>query len=723
MSRAQDDFYNHVNKSWLDSNQIPSEYSRWGGFTKLYDDGLKNQIELVKGLFDKESLTTQEAKIAAIWKASNIRFTDWAGGLGNCDPIHKELDMMDDIFKINDRSVSGDEADAVMINRIAEYLHYSQINGICNVFDFDKGSDLTNANNVVLDFSTSGLSLPGREYYIEDNFADKRELFKTHLENVSKMINLGDDFVSNVLETEHELAKYKMKQEQSRDYDKYYTNTTLTDLYTKINDLNSNESKEDNYNESDKNFKLTNLQIDVSCLFFEKLYELFDFRTVLQENYTKNFENNDGEEPTECHQKVEHITAYDGDGIRRTLMFVLNKNNFMKYRSFLQYKIICSFKGYCTKELDDEFFNFYSKQLMGQEIQTPDDKRSIQIVNAYAGEMLGKVYVDNYFPEHCKEDVRQMICRTLAIMKQSISDNDWLTEDTKIKALTKLDNFNYKIGYPDVWKDYSKFDITDNDSLYDISKKAKKWLLDTEFFGKLNTLKDKNEWHMTPQTVNAYFDPTQNEIVFPAAILQPPFYHQTRDTIDFDTGDESNVDLVKAANLGAICVVIAHEITHGYDDQGRKFDADGNLNDWWTPRDICMFTSKTDHMVEQSEKYRFIDNNKEYKLNPQLTMGENLADLGGLSLSLKTMMRDLHDKEMDAAYIRASQRVLFKSYANVWKEKSKPDGMINRMTSDPHSPPDFRTNLVKNMDEFYDAFDVQDTDEMYIPPAKRVRMW
>ena len=231
----------------------------------------------------------------------------------------------------------------------------------------------------------------------------------------------------------------------------------------------------------------------------------------------------------------------------------------------------------CKKELNDEFFDFYSRKLSGQEEQKPAEKRSIGIVNQYAGEMMGKVFVATEFPPECKAEVSRMITDTIEVMKESIHNADWLTPATRDKALLKLAKFRVKIGYPDVWKDYSDFDVKTGDSLYIISKKAVAWKLRTEFFEKLNSVLDRNEWHMTPQTVNAYFSPTQNEIVFPAAILQPPFYHRSADTVDFDVGSETafatadapmaehlaGFDVAAAANFGGIGAVIAHEITHG----------------------------------------------------------------------------------------------------------------------------------------------------------------
>lgn len=618
--------------------------------------------------------------------------------------------------------------DEDIVNRL-QYLHYSKMNGIRNVLDFDKGSDLTNANNVLLDISTCGLSLPDRDYYTEEKFASKRDMFRTHLENIVRLIgsdcSLDENFVENVLSFELELAKYTMKSDQRRRYDEYYTNTTLDKLYTEINDLRSLAAKEQNYDETERGFKMSPEQIQLTGKLLEKLYETFDIKNTLRINHAKNFGENDDTAP-----HVESITAFDGDGFRRVLTMILKPENLPKYRAFLQYKIVTACKKFCTRDLDEEFFDFYFRKLNGQEEQKPIDKRAIANVELYGGEMLGKLFVARYFPEEYKADVEHKIHQILETMKKSIEVNDWLTPATKEKAKEKLIKFRLKIGYPDKWKDYSEFNIKEGDSLYEISKEAVRWKLKVNFYEKVNSILDRTEWLMTPQTVNAYFMPTQNEIVFPAAILQPPFYHQSKDTIDFDIEQEVNMapnfDAVASANFGGILAVIAHEITHGYDDKGRKFNGDGNLDDWWTQEDTQLFTSKADIMGKQAETYVYVDvedDNKEYTLNPQLTMGENLADLGGLGLSLGALMIQLEKEGADPEMIRASQRVLFKSFANIWKQNSKKEYKIRCITSDPHSPCDFRANLVKNMNEFYEAFEIKEGDKMYLAPEERVRMW
>lgn len=713
-----DDFYLAVNNKWLQdpANAIPAGYSKWGGFVKLADDGRKKQIELVKNLRSKSDKTSEESKILAVWEASERRFESWRNATANYDAVLTALNALNAFF-IN--------SDSDFASRIAECLHHTSVNGLNNVLNFGTESDLVNSNNSVLNLSPSGLSLPGRDYYFDDNFKSKRELYKKHLENVRAIINpffkLDENFVDNVLSFETNLAKFTMTDEQARYYSDYYTNTTLTDLYENIDSLKFYSKKLENYDNNEKEFVLSNNQRELIKTFFEKLYDLFNFRDVLKNNRDKNFIQKNIQNPPH----IEHIVAYDGDGIRRILAFILDESNVNRYRSYLQYNIICSLNSFCTKELNDEIFDFYSRNLTGQAEQKSEDLRSINLVNNYAGEMLGKLYVAEYFPEKHKHDIKNIINTILEVMKDSLQKNDWLTETTKNKALLKLSKFTVKVGYPDVWKDYNDLDINVTDSLYDIFLKVKKWSLQREFYDKINAVVDKTEWHMDPQTVNAYFSPTHNEIVFPAGILQPPFYNKSIQDLDFDIDEElkstiNHSNFVLSANLGGIGAVIAHEITHGYDDKGKKFDGDGNLNNWWTDDDALLFKNKTDLMAEQASQCNFVVDGAKYTLNAGLTMGENLADLGGISLVLQASNKRDY---VDSNESRANTRVLFKSFANIWKRNIKDDTKIIQITTDPHSLADFRANLVKNIDEFYEAFDIKETDKMYIPRSKRVRMW
>ena len=724
MTSAKENFYEHVNEKWLQDpdNAIPSDYSSWGGFVKLHDTSLVNQINLVKKIdVTKFSKDHDEYKVKCLDRASQKRFESWNDGTANLSPIISELEHFN---RIIDMDGEDHDQDRNYIKKLAHYVHYSDVNGIENVMDFDKGSNLDNVNEVLLDFSVGGLSLPSREYYKTSELKEKYELFSKHLENVKRILNseeLSDTFVEDVLKFENFLADYSMTQSQSREYDSYYTLTDLTGLYSDLNELKSLEGKEENYSEEERNFKLSDEKLETCKEFFEELYKLYNFREVLEANHKKNgFDTNDS---------PFRLTAFDGDGIRRVLNLLLDENNMQIYKSFMHYKIISAFKSYATKELDDEYFDFYSRKLGGQQEQKPEEKRTMGLINAYAGEMMGKIYIKEYFPEESKEGMKTLVNSVLEIMKVSLETNDWLTQETKEKALEKLGVFRTKIGYPDSagWKDYSKLVLDYDSDLYTISKKYKAWGLHVNFLDKLNSKLDREEWHMTPQTVNAYFSPTQNEIVFPAAILQPPFYHASSETIDFDMSEEIDCPenlRVLSANYGGIGAVIAHEITHGYDDKGRKFDGNGNLNDWWNSSDAELFKQKTELMVKSVEKYAFFSANEDvHKMDAQLTMGENLADLGGLSLSLKALQDVLNKDGIEGETYRCCLRVFFKSWANVWKQNITEDKRVMLLKVDPHAPTDFRGNMVQHIAEFYTSFDVTEGDGMWLPPDERMKMW
>ena len=545
-----EDFYSYVNQEWLDdpNNSIPDDYSSWGGFTQLYDDSLNNQINMVKTITANSSvnLNTEEKKISAIWNASSDRFNKWSKNESDYSPIIVEINNISMHLNrdyTSTRSCSNSSSENIYVTNLANYLHYSQETGIGNVLDFDKGSDLLKTDNIVLDISTSGLSLPTREYYFEDTYSEKLTLFKKHLQNVKTIVEnntnlvLDSNFVDNIISFEKKIAKYTMKPEQSRRYDEYYTNTTLSNLYKDINSIKSLDIKSQNYEDNDKNLSLNSEEVASTEIFFERLYKLFNFRQILKINVEKNFDITDNNKPI-----TEHITVYDGDAIRRCLHLIFDMKNLNEYKSFLIYKVITSFYSISSKELDDEFFDFYQRKMNGQKTQKTEDKRNICIVNQLAGEMMGKIYVDKYFSENDKSKIEGMIDDVLSIMKDSLENNDWLTSPTKKEALYKLSKFSYKIGYPDKWKDYSKLNISPNMSLYEIFKESQKWKLQVEFYDKINSKVDKDEWHMTPQTVNAYYSPTLNEIVFPAAILQPPFYHKSIDTIKSYLDNQDNLE-------------------------------------------------------------------------------------------------------------------------------------------------------------------------------------
>ncbi|MGV0799596.1 M13-type metalloendopeptidase, partial [Mycolicibacterium elephantis] len=337
-------------------------------------------------------------------------------------------------------------------------------------------------------------------------------------------------------------------------------------------------------------------------------------------------------------------------------------------------------------------------------------KRAVSVVESLMGDAVGKLYVARHFPPHAKERMDELVANIREAYRVSINSLDWMTPQTREKALAKLDKFTPKIGYPKKWRDYSALVIT-RDDLYGNYQRGYAVEYDREM-AKLGGPVDRDEWFMTPQTVNAYYNPGMNEIVFPAAILQPPFF-------DADADD--------AANYGGIGAVIGHEIGHGFDDQGAKYDGDGNLVDWWTDQDRTEFGARTKKLIEQYDEYvpRQLEGHQgSPHVQGAFTVGENIGDLGGLSIALLAYRLSLKGKEAPVIDgLTGEQRVFF-GWAQVWRTKSRDAEAIRRLAIDPHSPPEFRCNgVIRNMDAFYEAFDVTEDDELYLAPEHRVRIW
>jgi predicted metalloendopeptidase len=377
------------------------------------------------------------------------------------------------------------------------------------------------------------------------------------------------------------------------------------------------------------------------------------------------------------------------------------------WKNWARWRLIHSRAFLLTDDLVAEDFSFYGRRLSGTEEIRDRWKRAVSVVENLMGDTVGKLYVERHFPPDAKARMDELVANLREAYRVSINELEWMTPQTREKALAKLDKFTPKIGYPAKWRDYSELVIDRND-LYGNYRRGYEVNSDREL-NKLGGPVDRDEWFMTPQTVNAYYNPGMNEIVFPAAILQPPFF-------DAEADD--------AANYGGIGAVIGHEIGHGFDDQGAKYDGDGNLVDWWTDDDRAEFGARTKALIEQYDEFvpRGLDNG--HHVNGAFTVGENIGDLGGLSIALLAYRLSL--KGADAPVIdglTGEQRVFF-GWAQVWRTKSRDAEAIRRLAIDPHSPPEFRCNgVIRNIDAFYDAFEVSESDELYLDPRRRVRIW
>jgi len=360
--------------------------------------------------------------------------------------------------------------------------------------------------------------------------------------------------------------------------------------------------------------------------------------------------------------------------------------------------------GYLPKHVDEANFNFYGKTLRGTEQQRDRWKRAVGQIDSYMGEMVGKVYVKKHFPPESKRQMDELVENLRAVFKDGIDNLEWMGEATKAEAQDKLRKFNPKIGYPDKWTDYSTLKV-DRDDLIGTVKSANAWQW-KDMIKKLGGPIDRGEWGMNPQTVNAYYRPSLNEIVFPAAILQAPFFDPNADP---------------AVNYGGIGAVIGHEMGHGFDDQGRKTDGNGEQRDWWTESDAEGFDSRAKVLGEQFDTYEPLPGEN---INGKFTMGENIGDLTGLTMAYAAYKKSLGGKEAKVIDGLTGDQRFFLAYGQIWKRKFRDAELSNRLKTDPHSPGEYRANgIVRNFDAWYDAFNVQPGDALYLPPEKRVKIW
>ncbi len=374
------------------------------------------------------------------------------------------------------------------------------------------------------------------------------------------------------------------------------------------------------------------------------------------------------------------------------------------WKAFMTFKTLSNYARFLPKVYGDESFAFYGNTLRGQPKQRDRWKRGVAMVSGNLGEAIGQVYVKKYFPPESKKKMVDLVENLRTALGQHIDNLEWMSDDTKKEAHAKLAAFTPKIGYPDKWKDYSSMQIKRDDLVGNV-RAANMWAYNDNI-SKLGQPIDKDEWFMSPQTVNAYYNPPRNEIVFPAAILQAPFFDPNADP---------------AVNYGGIGAVIGHEMGHGFDDQGRKSDGTGMLRDWWTEEDAKAFEARTAKLGKQYDQFEPVEG---HHVKGELTMGENIGDLGGLNFALSAYKLSLKGKEAPVIDGFSGDQRLFMSWAQVWRSKTRDKALINQLTTDPHSPGQYRANgVVRNIDAWYDAFNVQPGDAMYLPPEQRVKIW
>lgn len=542
------------------------------------------------------------------------------------------------------------------------------ITGVDMPFGFEIDADRNNPNEYIPWVYQSGLGLPDEAFYRSEEYAEILVAYKEFIPVLYSLATGTDDVdakaaAEQIVAVETALAKSHFSVVESRDSE--LTNNILT---------------------------------------YDELAELapeFDMKAVL----------------TSMHVTEENAPKFLVMTPRAIAGFgeVWESTDIEALRSYLRWHLILARAPYLSEDIATAHFNFYGKTLSGQEEQRDRWKRGVGLVNGGLGEAVGKLYVAEHFPPENKAKMEQLVADLISAYRESITNLDWMTEETKAKALDKLSTFVTKIGYPVKWKDYSSLDIKSNDLVGNV--RAISTFNYHQQIAKLGKPVDRDEWFMTPQTVNAYYHPVANEIVFPAAILQPPFF---------------DADADPAWNYGGIGAVIGHEIGHGFDDQGSKYDGEGRLNNWWTEADRVEFEKRTKALVDQYSSYvpAQFEEDSPHHVNGDLTLGENIGDLGGLSIGLKAYdifcKREGLANSSEAPVIggyTGVQRV-FLSYARIWQEKRRDALMIQRVATDPHSPAEFRCNgVVKNVDAFAEAFDLKPEDALYLAPEDRVRIW
>lgn len=514
-------------------------------------------------------------------------------------------------------------------------------------------TDMKDPSQYALYTWQGGLGLPDREYYLktDEKSVNLRKEYAIHIEKMLGLAAVADSKTAaqNILALETKIANQHMKKEDTRDMMGLYNKVAAADL----KDLMPDFAWTDFFAEAGVN--------DVKDVIIPQL------------EYTKSLNS------------------------------ILKETDLATWKTYLKWGVVNHVGTRLSEDFDAQNFAFYGTTMRGIKEQRPQWRRAVGIVNANLGEVVGKVYVKEHFPPEAKERMLEMVDNLMKAYEVSIKDLDWMSEATKKEALDKLSKFTPKIGYPDKWKKYPA-KIVEND-LFGNLKRADLAEYDREL-AKLGKPVDKSEWGMNPQTINAYYNPSLNEIVFPAAILQPPF---------FDLNAED------AVNYGAIGGVIGHEIGHGFDDQGSTFDGDGVLRNWWTDNDRAEFKKRTNALVEQYNSFKVFD---DLNVNGEFTLGENIGDLGGLSIALKAykMSRDgKEDQVMDG--FTGEQRV-FLGWAQAWRSKSTEEALRILVNTNPHSPADYRVNgVVRNIPEFYEAFGVKEDAELYLAADERVKIW
>ncbi|MBZ0327706.1 MAG: M13 family metallopeptidase [Altibacter sp.] len=639
----KNDFYNYVNGNWMKVTEIPDDQVRWGGFNVLRKKTDFDVLEILDKAKKSDKYAADTDQAKAILLFDSELDT-LARNAAGIEPLKPALDKIASIASMEDFQ----KAMTVNATEISQ--------------PFVGIAAFSNPNNSAMNsayITPGGLGLPDRDYYTNTD-AKSVEIRSQYVDHIAKMLQfLGDSEADarsqaeTILAFETRLATPRLDKVARRDFRNFNNPRTMDEVQKMAPAIK--------WVQAFKDLGVT---------------KELDTVMVMQPAYM------------EVVQKV------------------FSEGDIKTWKTVMRWQTLNDAADKLTTDIEKENWNFYSKTLRGAKKQKPANERALATVNNTVGEALGKLYVDEMFPPEAKEKAEKMIANVIEAFKGRIKALDWMGDSTKVKAIEKLDKFTVKIGYPDKWKDYASMEVKPGNSYYQNRLAVSAWNL-KDNLDRIDEPVDRTEWGMSPQTVNAYFNPFNNEIVFPAAILQPPFYDYLADD---------------AVNYGGIGAVIGHEISHAFDDSGSRFDADGNLVNWWSDADLENFTGRVNKLAEQYDRIEVLDS---VFINGKFTSGENIGDLGGLLGAYDGLQRHFEEngRPDNIDGFTAEQR-FFMSWGTVWRTKQRDEALETQIKTDPHSPGMYRaTQPLKNIDAFYEAFDIKEGDAMYIKPEDRVRIW
>ncbi|MFF1635431.1 M13 family metallopeptidase [Leifsonia sp. NPDC058248] len=640
--RPQDDLYRHVNGQWIARTEIPADKARWGSFMILAEESESAVRDIIIEA-QKADEGTEERTFGDLF--ASFMDEDRIEQLGT-EPIENELALASDVDSIPSLLAT--------IGRLERH-------GLAGFYQLFVDNDPGNPERYLVFAEQAGISLPDESYFREESFAPIREAFLAHIQRMFELAGSDDapERSQRVYDLEKALASHHWDNVKSRDSEKTYN-----------------------------------------------LYSWPDAAALFQGSAAGDADLTVWEEALGAPEGALSELVLRQPSFTEGLASLLTEDRLESWKDWLAWQIIHGAAPYLSGDLVEENFDFYGRTLTGTPEIRARWKRGVSLVEGAMGEAVGRIYVEKHFPPAAKESMDVLVANLIEAYRQSIRTLEWMGEDTRERALDKLEKFTPKIGYPVKWRDYSSLEIDPTDLVGNV--RATSTFEFNRELGKIGEPLDRDEWFMTPQTINAYYNPGFNEIVFPAAILQFPFFDATRDD---------------AANYGAIGAVIGHEIGHGFDDQGSKYDGDGRLKDWWTEDDRAAFEERTGSLIEQ---YNALAPAQvpDHHVNGALTIGENIGDLGGLGIAWRAYRISLKGEEPPVIDGLTGAQRFFLSWAQAWQQKGRDEEVIRLLAIDPHSPNEFRCNqIVRNIDAFYETFDVTEDDKLWLEPEERVTIW